>query len=107
MRAGDLDRSIDIQASTAVQNTVGEPILTWSNVAASVPARVMPTRGGERFTAQQVVGDAVVTFRIRYRTGLTVRNRLVYNGKNWDIRDIREIGRREGLEIDATARSDG
>ena len=107
MRAGDLDRSIDIQTSTATQNSVGEPILTWADVASAVPARVMPTRGGERFTAQQVVGDAVTTFRIRYRTGVTVRNRIVYDGKNWDIRDVREIGRREGLEIDATARSDG
>lgn len=108
MRAGDLDRSIVIQAATTTQNAFGEPVETWAKIHtdATIAARIVPTRGAERFTAQQVVGKAVVTFRVRYRTDVTTLNRIVYDSRNWDITDVREIGRREGLEIDATARSD-
>lgn len=47
-------------------------------------------------------------FRTRYRAdlALTVQDRLVFDGKTWDIHDIREIGRRVFTEIDATARAD-
>lgn len=108
MRAGELDRSIVIQAATTTQNAFGEPVETWVKIhtADTLPAKVVPTRGSERFTAQQVVGESVVTFRIRWRDDVTTLNRIVYDGRDWDITDVRPLGRREGLEIDATARSE-
>ena len=108
MRAGDLDRSVIIQAVTVTQNAFGEPVETWVKIhaAATIAAAIKPQRGGERFTSQQVVGKAITTFRIRHRTDVTVLNRIVYDGKTWDIHDVRELGRREGLEIDASARSE-
>lgn len=105
MRAGELDRTIALQSVSTVADSFGELLETWTTFA-SPAARVVPNRGNERFAAQQVVGHAVVTFRIRYRTDLSVLNRIVYDGKQWDIHDVREVGRREGLEIDATARSE-
>lgn len=105
MRAGKLDRTIDLQALTTTTDSFGEPIETWTTFA-SPAAAVMPNRGNERFTAQQVVGDAVVTFKIRYRTDVSVLTRIVYDGRNWDVHDVREVGRREGLEIDASARAE-
>jgi SPP1 family predicted phage head-tail adaptor len=105
MRAGRLDRSIELQSLSTTNNSFGEPVETWTTIA-TVAAAVTPNRGNERFTAQQVVGHAVVTFKIRYRTGLTVLNRIRYQGRQWDIHDVREVGRREGLEIDASARSE-
>jgi SPP1 family predicted phage head-tail adaptor len=105
MRAGQLDRTIELQSVATAPNSFGELVETWTTFA-SPAAAIVPTRGNERFTAQQLVGHAVTTFRIRYRTGLTVLNRIVYDGRQWDIHDVREIGRREGLEIDASARSE-
>lgn len=106
MRSGELDKSIAIQTNTPVQDAFGEPIDSWATTV-TVAAKVMPTRGGERFTAQQYVGRTVVTFKIRWRTTPpTVKNRIVYDGRTYDITDVRELGRREGLEIDATARSE-
>lgn len=108
MRAGELNRSIVIQAATTTQNGFGEPVETWAKIhtADTLPAAIKPERGGERFTAQQVVGKAVITFKIRWRTDVTTINRIVYDGRDWDIHDVRPLGKREGLEIDASARSE-
>lgn len=105
MQIGQLDRAITIQQRTVTQDAAGQEIETWSLLAV-VWARIRPQKGGERFSAQQVVGKAVMTFRIRHRTDVTVQHRLVWDGKTWDIHDIREIGRRAALELDASARSE-
>lgn len=106
MRAGDLDRSVTIQSATSAQDAVGQPIQTWSDVATGIAAKVSPMRGAETFNNSQPIGYMTATFRIRYRTGITVENRVVYNGRNWDILDVRELGRREGIEIDARTRAE-
>ena len=108
MRAGRLDRSIIIQAKTVSLDSYGQPVDVWAKIhtADTIPAHVKPARGDEKWEAMQLVGKAVQTFRIRYRDGVTVLNRIVYAGRDWDIHDVREIGRREGLEIDASARSE-
>jgi SPP1 family predicted phage head-tail adaptor len=105
MRAGSLDRRVTIQRKTVTQSSSGDPVETWDDVA-TVWAQVLPDRGGERFARRQLVGSAVVLFRMRYLSGVTVLDRLSYGDKLWDIVDVRETGRREGLDIDATARAD-
>lgn len=107
MRSGKLDRRLLIFRKTVTESGSGEPIETWSPIA-EVWAQQMPNRGAERFTATQLVGAAVMTFHIRYRAdlALTVQDRLEYEGRVWDIQDIRELGRRVVTEIDATARAD-
>ena len=105
MRAGKLDRRITIQAKTVSQSSSGEPQETWADVA-TVWAQARPNRGAERFATIQNVGSAVMTFHIRYRDDLTVLNRISYDGKIWDIIDVRVIGRNVVTEIDCTARAD-
>lgn len=106
MRAGKLDRRIEILRHQEIgRNELNEPIMGWVPVA-EVWASARPNRGAERFEAQQLVGSAVLTFQIRYRADISVEDRIGYEGRTWDIHDIREIGRRVGTEIDATARAD-
>jgi hypothetical protein len=38
---------------------------------------------------------------------VTIKNRLLWDGKTWDIADIRQLGRKERMEMDATARAEG
>ena len=108
MRAGELNRSIVIQGASVTQDGFGEDVYTWTKIHTddTLPAAIKPNRGNERFTAQQVVGKAVATFKIRWRSDVTVTNRIVYDGRDWDIHDVRPLGRREGLEIDVSARSE-
>ena len=103
-RIGLLDRRVTIQSNTPTTDGAGQEVESWSTVA-TVWMGVKPQRGGERFQAHQVLGKAVTTFQARHRTDVTVLNRLQYNGQDWDIHDVREIGRKRGIEIDATARS--
>jgi SPP1 family predicted phage head-tail adaptor len=106
MRAGKLDRRITIQRATTAANARNEQIETWSDLA-TVWAQQRPNRGQERFAAQEVAGQSVMTFHIRYRRDLTVKDRISYQGKVWDILDVREVGRNVVTEIDVVARAEG
>lgn len=105
MRAGKLDRRVVIQRATSVANGLNEPQEMWGDLA-TVWAEKKPTRGQERLDAQQVAGAASATFVIRWRSDLKVTDRLLFEGRPWNIKDIREVGRRVGLEIDAVARAE-
>lgn len=108
MRAGRLDRRITIKRKSITQNDFGEEITTWVTVA-TVWAQKIEARGAERFSAQQFIGHAVTTFRIRWSTTvseITAEHQISFDGRDFDVTDIREIGRREGIEIDAYASSE-
>ncbi len=86
----NLDRLIDIQVATEVRDAAGQPVETWTNFVAKVPAQYMPVSGREQFEAQQVLATAVAKFRIRYRSDLTRKMRLVFESENWEIRHLEE-----------------
>jgi SPP1 family predicted phage head-tail adaptor len=105
MRAGQFDRRITIQRQSITQSDSGEEIVTWVDVA-TVWARKIENRGEERFASQQFIGHAVKTFQIRWSTlvaELTIEHRIVFDGRTFDITDIRELARREGIEFDCYA----
>lgn len=108
MRSGQLDKSIIIQAKTATQDASGQEVETWTKIhtGATLPAAVISKPGGESFGAEQVIAFGYRMFKIRYRADVTVLNRIVYNGRNYDVLDVREVSRRDGLEIDAKARAE-
>lgn len=105
MRAGKLDRRVTIRRATETRDDFNNPVQTWADVA-TVWAQQRPNRGSERFTAQENAGAAVMTFHIRFRSDVTVKDRIQYDGREWDIADVREIGRRVVTEIDCTARAE-
>jgi head-tail adaptor len=43
--------------------------------------------------------DTVITFRMRWLDGVTLDNRVSYEGQAFNIRQIKEIGRRVGLDV--------
>ena len=105
MRSGDLDKKIKIQEFSTSQDSLGYPVETWTDVA-TVAAKVTHIRGIEQRGTDQTRNDIYTRFKIRWRDGVTPKNRVVYDGVNYDIVDVGEIGRREALEIDGRARAD-
>lgn len=108
MRAGSLDRRIVIEEKVETQSSSGHPVESW-RVVSPIWAGIRYDRGSERFNAPQYVGRSVVTFRVRWSSitkGITVEHRISYEDRQYDILDIRELGRREGIEIDASVRSE-
>ena len=107
MRAGKLDRRLTIRRyGETGRDAFYAPIVGWHDVV-TVWAQQRPERGSERFAAASINGTAVMTFHIRYRSDVTVKDRLRYEGREYEIvAPPREIGRRVVLEIDAIARAD-
>ena len=102
MRAGRLDRRVTIERSIETQDDYGAPVQTWS-VVAVVFAEKRDIRARERFAAEQDIGEETTVFVIRWLDGVTTKHRLRCEGKTYNIEGIAEVGRREGLEITATA----
>ena len=102
MRAGDLDRSITIERFTTGESPSGEPIETWEPLA-TVWAKVDQQGGREFFATVQEVSERKVVFRIRWIEGLTVLDRVMLDGAQHDIHEVRRLGRKEGVELHTTA----
>lgn len=102
MRAGDMDRRITIQERHETESPSGAPIITWEDVA-TVWAEVQQQGGREFFAAVQVVSERRVVFRLRWLDGITVLHRVIYEDREHDIAEVRELGRRAGLELHTTA----
>lgn len=103
---GAFDQLVSVLVNTPTLDGAGQPIDAFA-VDRTVWAREVPQRGGERFISQQVIGTGVLVLELReYLSGLTVLNRIRFRSKDWDIRDIRIVGRNEGMELDVTVRSE-
>lgn len=102
--AGKLDRKITIERKTVTRSGSGEPNETWSTLAI-VWAHKLPMTGREFYSAAgaQLVSEETARFRIRWLAGLTAQDRILEGTKVWDIRNVAELGRAEGVELTAQA----
>ena len=74
---------------------------------ATVWAERLELRGAERWSAQQVVATLTVKYRIRYRDDITAQCMLVDDaGREYDLQPPIELGRKDGLELVCSVRSD-
>ncbi len=104
IRAGELDRRIRVERLIDVDDGY-QRVPTWSELA-TLWAKYMPGRGAERREAAVTQARLPATFRIRWSTvSATVgpRDRIVFNGDTYMISSAVEVGRREAIEIVATA----
>lgn len=104
LAAGKMDRRILIESRSVARSASGEETETWSTFA-TVWARFQPMTGREFYSAggSQNVPAETARFTVRYLDGVTAQHRIVHGSKTWNIRNVAEIGRREGLEITAEA----
>lgn len=102
MRPGELDRRITLQREENTQSPSGAATRAWVDVA-TVWAGLRAMPGRERYQAPQPLATRTGTWRIRWRTDVDEKMRFVFRGEVWRIDGLAEIGRREGIEITATA----
>jgi len=102
MRAGGLDRRVRLQRFTTTTDEYGDPVQGWADLA-TVFAEVRQQSGREFLTAAQEVASRRVVFFLRWFPGLTVLDRVAYDGRNHDIVEVREIGRGDGVELHCEA----
>lgn len=87
LNAGELTKLVSIQAETGVQDTYGQPGGTWSDLT-TVFAAIITTGGKEFYAAQKLNAETNAVIKIRYRRGITTRNRIKYGSKVFDILSI-------------------
>lgn len=98
MHAGRLDQRVTLQSKSATRAANGEEVVSWVDVA-TVWAQVQQLRGKEFFAGAQMQDAVDVRVRVRYRSGVTRDQRLLWRGAPLDIVGIVELGRKEALEI--------
>lgn len=102
MRPGTMDRRVTLERFTSVEDEYGDEIKTWAPLA-TVWAEVRQQGGKEFLAADTINAVRRVVFFLRWIPGLTVLDRVAYDGRHHDIEEVREIGRRDGVELHCEA----
>lgn len=99
-----LDRKIIFLRADFEENDAGEEIATGWSEFAKVRASYTSISDGERLRAAAVQQKAEARFVVRWHAPLASldgEKRLRFEGADWHITGIKEIGRHRGLEISA------
>lgn len=108
MQAGKLSRRITIQVNTPTLDTnYGTEVDSWGtyNGAARIPAEIQDALPSKSESTKDSIRVATqpARVRIRYRTGVTSKMRIIVHGATDTTHQIvagpAEIGFREGLEF--------
>ena len=103
MRIGKSDRRITIERYTTATNVYGERRLTYTTLI-TVWAELMKAGEGmtERITTNQDMPVQRVRFKIRSSSdsrGIKADDRVLYDGKYYNIQGIEEVGRQDQLVL--------
>lgn len=106
--SGKLDRRIQIRRSTATDDGL-QMVETWADHGSPIWAARKDVSDGERAAAGWMEATSVARFTLRsssFTRGLTPKDRIATDGRDYNIQGIKELGRRDWLEITAIARVD-
>ncbi|MFZ5690537.1 MAG: phage head closure protein [Pseudomonadota bacterium] len=101
MRAGRLDTSIAIQRVSTVLDEAGTPQETVTTIA--TPRAQVIQSSTEEFMRHGAVDETVTVFRIRWIEGITLADRVQHLGQSYNIKELKPIGRRRGLDLRTVA----
>ncbi|QFS82345.1 phage head closure protein [Roseivivax sp. THAF197b] len=102
IRAGKLDRIVTLERKVETVAASGAVSEAWAPIA-TIRAELVQ-RSAEEFLASDIERETVaVIFRIRWRADISTADRLTYLGRAYDLEEIAELGRRQGLELRAVA----
>lgn len=104
--AGTLDRRVTLQRATVSMNDFNEPIATWGTLAVVSGGR-RDASASEAYRAQEVGAQITTRFRVRWSPTVADLNpvdRLMFEGRVYNITAVREIDRNRWLEVDAVQR---
>lgn len=101
MRAGKLDRTIRIDTfDPGAVDDFGTPTPGYTALA-TLRAQIIQSSTEEFIEAQGATDDTVVIFRTRWLSGVTTAERIHFDGKFFNVKEVKEIGRRKALELRA------
>lgn len=98
MRAGKLDRSILVERSTETVDAYGTVTHEWTTLY-PLRAELIDQSAQEFMRNYGASSETTVIFRTRFVDGVTLADRVTFEGREYDIKQAKEIGRRRGLEL--------
>lgn len=93
-----MDRQVELRSATETRSASGERVLTWATFA-TVWADLRHKAAREIDVSAQHLSQGEMIVFIRYRTDVTARQQVKVGAEIYDIQNVREIGRGEGLEL--------
>ena len=87
MAAGQLNSRVSIQARVAGQDALGQPSETWAELAA-VWANIRHPSGSEAIRADAQASIVRASIRVRLRTDVTARMRVVHGATTYEIKAV-------------------
>lgn len=113
MRAGKLDKTICIERAGTVVDDFGTPSQGWEEIA-TTKAQIIQSSTEEFMKSYGSDATQAVVFRIRWRNDVRVTDRIslremkepawnIWEARKLEIVEIKELGRRDGLELRCTA----
>jgi SPP1 family predicted phage head-tail adaptor len=111
LAAGSLDRRITLRSSDrpiSGRDEFNAPIYGPSP-STTVWAEFKPVSDREKMAASELVADLSARFRIRWSSQVAAISPtwwVEFGGRSFNIVGVKEIGRRVGLEITASARAE-
>jgi SPP1 family predicted phage head-tail adaptor len=94
-------RRITIETKSVARNSFGDEVVTWVEFAKRW-ARKRDSGGREFFDAAREIAEDGTVWKLPYLAGLTGAMRISYAGQVYDIRSIKELGRKQGHEVVTT-----
>lgn len=111
MKASGRDRQIKIERFTVSKNDLNEDVKTWGTLATPFAAKGYRS-AKEGQNAAEIAAMRILRFEVLWTpqlADLNPKDRIEYpvgEGIYFNITEVTELGRNEGLEIFAVARSD-
>lgn len=102
MRSGKLDRVITVQSSEYIPDDYGNGEYVWTDLYV-LRAQVIQSTTEEYLRAYGETEETAIIFRTRFAEGINTAHRILYDGHEHNIKEIKELGRRRGLEIRTVA----
>lgn len=89
MRAGRLRHRVTVQTVGSTYDDYGDLSDSWATLA-SVWASVSPVSGTEIEIAKELSGVVTHSVKIRYRSGITAKNRILFDSRVLQIEGIKD-----------------
>ena len=108
LMAGARDRLITLQRKTFTLDGFGGEVVTWSTICQRW-ASSLPVRDSERFGNSEAISTITHRFQILWdatAAQIDPTYRVLFDNRTYDVVAVKEIGRRDGIEISATARAE-
>lgn len=109
MRAGKMDEIISFKRTSYEVHDEFARVAEakdWVINREGLRAQIIESSTEEYLRAYGEAPEGVIVFRTRYFHDAATADVIVWGGRAYDIKNIRHIGRRRGLEFRAVARMD-